>query len=366
MTQHRHFADWYESVSIHHDSKTLESRWKAVEQMKDSLTIPTAPGLVRTFFGLPGAESYCEEIRIAAKQHDNSYLIHNDRNELTVLSGGIIASAVDKSSTVADAVALGVSCADAQGMRKSARLQGVVDETSKYLAEESVRTRLVNIDANALDLDASALSKLLSTKGGVTISDHNTVWAATESIFKELIGLHSKQAESVARTFNLVIKREKEQSDILWWLVGEHTLDGTKSFSALSLPQACYWGAWDLNELTLFLPGPLGSPAFLHRMLQTVESKLPATVKVAECVDYCEQEWKKKWIEKISDSLLPDLCPMLFALAKSIEVGGAKAIWTPAFAHATGLSESPEAEPARLAFQVYNEYLLVRALAVKG
>jgi hypothetical protein len=96
-----------------------------------------------------------------------------------------------------------------------------------------------------------------------------------------------------------------------------------------------------------------------------VESKLPATIKVSECVDDCEQEWKKKWIEKISAPLIPDLCPMLFALTKSIEVGGAKAIWTAAFAHATGLLESSEAEPVRLAFQVYNEFLLVRALAVK-
>jgi hypothetical protein len=361
---HRHFADWYESVSLRHDSNTLDARWKAVEQLLDSLKISAAPGLVRTFFDLPGADSYCEEIRSAAKLHDTSYLISNDRNELTVLSGGVIAASVEKSSHLADAVALAVSCADAQGMRQAKRIQGVVDETSKYLAEDAVRTRQVNVDIKVLDIDASGLTKLLGMKGGVTINDFNSGWTASEAIFKELITSHTKHTDSVQTVLKLVLQTEKEKSNILWWIVSEYTLDGAKPFSKLHVPEACYWGARDLAHLTIYLPGPLGGPAYLHRMLRTVKSKLPSLVTVSECVEACDSDWKKDWAKNIAVQQLPDLCPMLFALTKSVEVGAGKE-WVAAFVNATGLAEGSKAEPVRLATQVYNELLLLRALEVK-
>jgi hypothetical protein len=344
---HRHFADWYESVSLHHDSKTLDARWNAVEQLLGSLTMSAVPGLVRTFFDLPGADSYCEDIRSAAKKHDTSYVISHDRNELTVLSGGVIAASVEKPTHLADAVALAVSCADAQGMRQAKRIQGVVDETSRYLAEDAVRTRKVNVDAKVLDIDASSLTKLLGTDA--------------DEVFKELIASHSKHTESVKATLKFVLQTEKEKSDILWWIVGEYTLDGAKPFSKLTLPEACYWGARDLADLTIYLPGPFGGPAYLHKMLRTVKSRLLSSLKVSECVDACDSDWTKAWAEKIAVQQLPDLCPMLFALTKSVEVGGGKE-WVAAFVNATGLAEGSKAEPVRLATQVYNEILLLRAL----
>jgi hypothetical protein len=95
-----------------------------------------------------------------------------------------------------------------------------------------------------------------------------------------------------------------------------------------------------------------------------VKSKLPSSVKISECVDACDSSWKKDWVNTIAVQQLPDLCPMLFALTKSVEVGGGKE-WVPAFVNATGLAEDSKAEPVRLATQVYNELLLLRALEVK-
>jgi len=359
------FADWYNAVSLRPDETTLQARWKAVEQLAKRIKPPVVPEVVRIFFGLPAADSYRDEIRAAANENDKTYLTTDDANELRVLAGGVIAAVVADSSYEADAIALAVSCADAQGMRKSNRIQSVVDATTKYLAEESVRARKVALDAKTSDIDTAALTKLLGAKGGQTITDANSVWTATDAIFKELITLHSKHTEAIAKALKQMFRREKEQSDILWWIVSEHTLDGTKSFADLKVPQACYWGAVDLNDLTLFLPGPLGGPAFLHKMLRSAKSKLPTTVKVSECVDSCEPDWKKKWLGHITAPVLPDLCPMLFALAKSVEVGDAKT-WMPAFTHATGLSENAKTEPARFALQVYSELLLLRALAVRG
>ena len=138
-----------------------------------------------------------------------------------------------------------------------------------------------------------------------------------------------------------------------------------RTFADLTIPEACFWGARDLATLTYFLPGPFAAPAFLHKMLRLVKDRVPANVKISEAVDACDLEWKQKWLPTLTVQQLPEFCPMLFAIAKSVEVGGGTA-WTAAYEHATGLVAHGKLAPVHLALQVYNEGLLLRALAAKG
>jgi len=82
-------------------------------------------------------------------------------------------------------------------------------------------------------------------------------------------------------------------------------------------------------------------------------------------VDECGKEWKEQWLPELAgQQQLPDASPMLFAIAKSVEVGGGSG-WTAAFDHAAGLSANAKLPPTQLALQVYNEVLLLQALSVK-
>jgi hypothetical protein len=76
-------------------------------------------------------------------------------------------------------------------------------------------------------------------------------------------------------------------------------------------------------------------------------------------------DWSQKLVAEIEVQQLPDLCPMLFVLAKSVEVSGGNS-WITAFENLTGLKGNAKAAPVRLASQIYNELLLLRALAWKG
>lgn len=357
---HKNFADWYNAVSLRPDTNTLESRWAAVEVLANELKLPEVPSVVRVFFGLPGADPFLERIRTAARDKDKTFVTEGDRNELTVLAGGVIAESVAESSNVADAIALAVSSVGAQGLRQVPRPQGVVDETLRYLADESVRVRALNKNPVA-DLSVASLTELLSSRGGVAVSDGNSVWNGLDKLMKQILAEHTKHTESINSSLKEVLKQQREQSDILWWLFSEYTLDGSKAFSDLSIPESCFWGARDLAALTYFLPGPFAAPAFLHKMLRLVKEKIPANVKLSESIDACDIEWKRKWLPELPVQELPDLCPMLFGIAKCVEVGGTTA-WTAAFENATGLPAQGELAPVYLALQIYNELLLLQAL----
>lgn len=359
---HKHFADWYNAVSLRPDAKTLDSRWEAVTALTDELKVQDVPSVVRVFFGLDGADAYLERIRTTVRGKDATFVTEGDRNELTVLAGGVIAETVGEASNQADAASIAVFCVDAQGLRQTSRLQGVVDEALRYLADESVRIRAAS-QSPVTDLNVASLGKLLASRGGVAVSDANSVWNGIDVVLKQVLVEHTKHTDSINSSLQQALSRQREQADILWWLFSEHSLDGSKAFDALTVAEACFWGAKDLAELTQFLPGPFAAPAFLHKMLRQVKKKVPGKVGLAESIDSCDLEWKKIWTGKLSVQEVPDLCPMLFGITKSVEVGGGKE-WTAAFENATKLSAQGELSPARLALQIYSELLLVRALKV--
>jgi hypothetical protein len=361
---HKNFTEWYNTISLRPTAETLEARWKAVEAVAAGQKVKKIPDLARVFFKLPGGNMAADELRNAARKEDTTYLAENDQNELSVLAGGVIAELVGKSSSQADVAALTVSCIEAQGLRQAPRLEGVVDECMQYLANESVRVRAVGGDS-VKDMNVASLTKRITERGGVAVSDVNSVWNGMDAVLKDFLSQHTAHTTSIESAVSQTSNRLAEQMDILWWLLGEHTLDGKKAFSGLGIPEACYWGAKDLAKLTRFMPGPFAAPAFLHRMLRLVKDRLPAQVRISDAVDECEKEWKEQWLPELGgQQQIPDASPMLFAIAKSVEVGGGSG-WTAAFDHATGLSASAKLAPAQLALQVYNEVSLLRALSTK-
>lgn len=361
---HKNFAEWYNAISLRPTAETLEARWKAVEAVAAGQQLMEILDLARVFFKLPGENMVAEDLRNAASKEDKTYLTENDQNELSVLAGGVIAEIVLEPSSQADAAALAVLNIESQGLRQAPRLQGVVDVCMQYLADESVRIRAAG-EGSVKDLNVANLTKRITERGGVAVSDVNSVWNGMDVVLQDFLTQHTAHTSSINSVVSQTSKRLSEQMDILWWLFGEHTLDGKKAFSQLGVPEACYWGARDLATLTQFLPGPFAAPAFLHRMLRLVKDQLPGQVRISDAVDECGKDWKERWLRELSgQQQMPDACPMLFAIAKSVEVGGGSG-WTAAFDHATGLAASGKLAPVRLAQQIYTELLLLRALSVK-
>jgi hypothetical protein len=205
---HKNFADWYNEVSLRPDAQTLQRRWEAVEALASELKIAEVPSVVRVFFALSGAEQFLEEIRKVAKEKDTTFVTDGDRNELTVLAGSVIAQRLSQSSNLAGAVALAVSCVGAQGLRQASRLQGVVDETTRYLADEAVRIRTISKGPVA-DINTAALTKLIASKGGIPVSDVNSVSNGVELILKEFLTEHTKHTQSINFALDKALSRQR-------------------------------------------------------------------------------------------------------------------------------------------------------------
>jgi len=358
---HTKFADWYQSLGVKTSADMLARRWKAVETLADRKQTPKATDLVRLFYSRSTTDGAAKQIIKVVKDNDPEFLVGGSDGELSILAGATIAEVVAQgSSNSADAMALGLVCMEAKGLRKTQRLQDVLDEATTYLAKECVRVRRVEL-LSVRDSIADELPGIVLAKGGVTIADVTTTWSATEVVFNKLVSLHKKYAETVKNTLNIGLLKQREESDILWWLFSEHTLDCSQPFSALSVPLACIWGAMDLADLTQSTPGPFAAPAFLHKMLRLVKKTLPKSVSVADVAQAGDIAKRQSWTKSPRLSTFPDLFPILFAVAKAVEAGDG-AGWKSAFEHSTGLSADHEIAPLLVSLQIYHERLLDRIL----
>jgi hypothetical protein len=360
MPMHRSFADWYGQVSIAIDGPTLGLRWKAVESFADGLKIENIPDVIRIFYSRPIPNAVKEALRAAAKTIDSTFLMDKDDAELSILAGGVIADIVRRDGTkLADAVALGVSCMEADSLRRTGRIQGVVDDARTYLADQSVRVR--GADVKVLPkLETTEVSKTLNTLKTFT-GEIGALATATEGALRALV---AAQAER-----DLVLKGalrqlgRHEETDILWWLFSECTEEERINFAELTVGEACFAGARDLAKLTKVLPGPVAARAFLVRALRQIK-KAPATITIASAVAAFQSSKKLTMQVGPAADRLPDCCPLLFALRKCSEAGGGT--WQDAFDSRTGLRSSDALPPASFAHEVYQELLFLRSLEEGG
>jgi hypothetical protein len=154
----------------------------------------------------------------------------------------------------------------------------------------------------------------------------------------------------------------REESDILWWLFGEHSRDLRIPFRELKMPGACLVVAKELSDLTRTLPGPYSARAFLDKAIATVAPDgSKSSVTLAAAVASCPPEWRKIAAACPDLDRMEDLCPSCFALRKAVEADGKKS-WEQAFNTVTGIKAQVKIQALYLSEQAYEEWLSVRAI----
>ena len=355
---HLKLADWYALASISHDAETLQLRWDAVLAVAKDLKLSDVPDLARIVYGRT-AGGLKDRVKTAAKEADPRFLMEKSDAEVLVLSSAVAIQVLSGRSVEADATGLALVCLECQGLRGTGRFQDAIEAAVQYLGSESVKVREPQEDRPSVGpKDLSAL--LAAAKNAAASNDLNGFYPSLEAVLEGIVEAKRRRSDDVKKAFQALETRMMEESNILWWLLSEHTLDGKQPFSELSTATACFRAAIDLANLTKLLPGPFAAPAFLRRMVMTT-SNAQSPLSLADTIESCDGTWRRELIES-GVSPLGDLTPLLFGVSKAVESGDPGS-WISAFSHTTGLDASKATAPPMLALQVYNEMLLLRALS---
>ncbi|UPK12180.1 hypothetical protein IVA93_02855 [Bradyrhizobium sp. 155] len=348
------FARWYREVSME-DSKA-QARWVGIDQAIASPSRPMVEVLTRLAFDTKASAGGYKDPALAEKLaafHDAFKAADADYEPEKRESQVLAACALARLFGWYSLAQLAVTAASFDGARTPALPMDLVG-----MAEQAIRSlstaRRVRPDVSKLkvtlrdiayepDLAAVNLNDPQTLKP-VLVGLSNAVNASLKAV---VVGVNAS-ADKMSGYMRVV----DEELQMLWWLLGERSLDLDQPFDKVENTMQPLVFARELATRTVSSPGPVAITALLARSGLMSRGKL-SVVAAANAVP---ADWATKAVNQLPAS--PVTTPIHFALDKRVEAGAPDA-WAAHWSALCGLAEDASLTPLRLAELFYREHLFL-------
>jgi hypothetical protein len=336
---HELFFDWYRLVKIDVKEEELIKRWKGIEAFFEKRDPNSELEIVRLYYGKPPKDpGFLEGYQKIFKQQDETFPMRENDLMVKVLAGTSIVFCLQNVKELADKVALATVCPDYQGLFRENPLLDIVEIARKHIEAQSLQNRSRHVLPQITIPDISGNippEKLSSVIVNIMTYTNNTI--------SEL---------------NTYLEIEREESNVLWWLFAEYSNDLNRRMAELDPSVASLVAGKELADLTCISPGLFSAEAFLDKIVNAVAKKTHNT-SLKQAVNNAPTEWKKKWIQERNPKMIEDLCPVHYAITKSIEFQDLES-WVPVFDKNTAIKADQKITLTKLALQVYQENLFIK------
>lgn len=355
---HKSFGEFYRFCGVTPNLELLNARWKAVLATLSANNLPQLLDFVRFLFGLRGtADTTIADLRDKCLAADPSFPTQDAELELKAIAGIALLQTMDSGGQFSDAISLAIVAGECKGHRTLAPFSALVERASAEIATRGIAIR----ERTPLALSALApAKKSLEELKKVTVDPtaiRDAAAVAIQEAVTNIARLHEilkTVVDDAEDAFDILA----EETNILWWVLGEASSELHQPLSSLGAPTAALAIAKELAGLTCRAPGPKASASFLARQLNLSKVSAPASLSDAVCS--MSPAWREGLMKAYPQSAL-DLCPVAQAIVKSTETDPSTA-WHAAFQKTTHLSATISFEPIRLSEQLYDELMFLNAL----
>ncbi|WP_316801595.1 GTPase-associated system all-helical protein GASH [Pedobacter frigidisoli] len=357
------FTDWYNTATKKESSKEeLQSRRKIIDGYFKDNTTGFWLGLLKIYLGI-SKETSPEYIDLVDKFKSNDELFSvQNTNLLRLLAGCSIAEKIEENrSYLSDMLALGICTRIGSQIDI---LPQLIPLAEQFWINECERGRDMPVTDVPKKLTQS-FSKVVMTAGAegpaaITVADEtiknltlvqkdtNNLLVNANKIFDMITELQTNQ------------KYLAEESNVLWWIFGGYSEVIGKKFCAVAPELVAIITPFELNRLTLNLPG-LGK---IDNMVSKI-FELNAEQKKAETLGSIvsslgvDSEGIQDVLPEI-DPTISSLCPLLNALHSYTEFAGNE--WKPIYEKRSGVKTDTHFELSFVSNQLYKELMLTRVL----
>jgi len=324
---HISFSDWYRAAAIKLEPEELKRRWQIVEALGKKLELIEALELLRIADDLPQKkQSYQEDLTKRAQEIDPTFSARNNQLELSILSGAVLIQLLsDGSSLLGDQIGLAVVAATCRGfvVAKLPHQSDMGGAAQSYLASRAHEIRLTDeseFSGKSIEGIDQAVKTFIESVGWQN-NPHQKSFESVINLLKMAFNIQSKQIERLEYELRL----QREETNILWWLLGEHSRDFNCPISELDTGVAAIVMGKELADLINLRPGPRSAQGFLHRMLQKTAMYMNAEkptemVALRDVINAMPRDYRERWMGSLTAGTVIDLCPVHLAAKKSLEV----------------------------------------------
>jgi hypothetical protein len=351
------FADRYAEAGISPAAQIIMSRQTTAERIVENIDRPKIVALAGTYYGSPGIDLVW--LRDEFVLEDPTFSLVNNERETRVLAAAILGALIEQDHATA---VLAVVAGNVGGRRPPPTAEWLLNQAGDALLSIAVEERTpAKIDTK---VGPTTNSKMPDEIAALGLNDVAALQTVLSNIRTETLNSGrtiARQASNALAAMDLQVRLQREEGQMLWWLVGGHSRSLERSFSSFTPQQAGLVGALDLATLTTVSKlGPVAAPALLERVISLArKAKGAPTRDLAGAVDGLTRE-DLKCLPLITGKVPAPLAPVMTALELAISIGAGN--WHARFQELTGFDASFTLEPEQMATQLYREHLLAQLL----
>lgn len=361
-----HFADWYRAAGVAPTSDELQKRWAGIELISKKPTKATVIALARIFAVGPQEVPETPAIVEAFRNKDDTFPLRENSNLLRTLAGAALRNIIEEKQPLATMAAFALVSASFGSRMDRVPERDHVLAAQSYLVSQSVqlRSRSASPSVKYTPLSDSKIDELFSTsvfqQNNFSNSKATFVGAFAE-LQSNIKAAFSDLAKVVAEANQMALARD-EEIDTLWWLMTAFSAELNVPFKDIPKSAAPTILGVEYFDLLKFLPAPSSCIGLLGRALEMSQIDLGAGISFQDLVNEVPRAWRERRIPQNELLQHAGVCPLSFAMRKSLEVDGASE-WIPAFKKACDIGSEEKALPLVVAQQVMNEQALLRLWA---
>ena len=349
------FGEWLRDALADVDDEILKRRWSGVESLASELDESEILDLLLYTTTCPpqNGESI-QKARTAFWTHDNAFRMDGNELELRRLCGAVVIHFLHRDSPQRMRTALACVC-----LHFAASLHNFGWTAMSEEAEAVLRCLALNVRSADAKQETppnripqnrvrAQLKKLIDD--GNEQVPMNDLHGFLTHFHKDL-----NQVAADSRALRVALSIQKEDTDILWWLMGGYSNDLDTPFPHLHAAVAALVAGKELADHVVHRPGPLSVQAMLNRTIAESEGR-DQQISLAAALKMLPSDWKKDLAAHVDAQALP-YCPLLAAISYSDSVDDEPTwatLFSKRFPHPAGL----EVVPTVLALQMYRERTL--------
>jgi hypothetical protein len=245
-----------------------------------------------------------------------------------------------------------------QGFRKPPLLPDVVLLARSYLSERSSSLR--RLDTRKKQVGVKHDQLIEAVKAAAATNSAVQMQAPLEAALKglsEAINNVAVMAEHAAQVLERADGVLLEESNIVWWVFGQHSRDTEQRFADLPSGFAAILAGKELADLTRIVPGPKAAPAYLDKQLDAHRKE---KLKLVELMAKVDVDWLKRLP---TNTEFLDMTPINFVMsniAAGLDVSAAIKLAKQQLDVGSGTVDS-----LTISMQAYTEFLSMRTLSHK-
>lgn len=350
------FARWYRTLDLEPNPEGEARRRGAVRALVEAAEWEDIETLVRIALKVKKPPSHDATSRVLKflRDADDTIPTQGNDREVQILCAAALSELFrQKHERVAAGAALAVSMATTNGTRRKVLPLDLAAGAEAAIVVQAKEMR----ERPALRETAPAFPKAEFDKLVATYKaspDPNTAGTAFGSLaeasnnaFMVLTRWHSSNLSRIADYFVI----QDEELQMLWWILGERSVDRDCAFSKLSQRERPLVMAKELAGMTGYLPGPFAIKSLLSRAGLRGRDKMT----IVECVNACDQAWLEACVGDHEPS--PVTRPIHAAITRKLETGD-DASWVAGWAAAADIDATEKLSTLFLGLLFYRERLL--------